>query len=308
MEEQPDDPTPEATRRPYRWSLVAIICALAGASIAYRVIYGGGLEQSAALFIGVPTILALIVTMMPTSRSAVGLAMQSVTLFLAVVGIFLWEGLICILVAAPLFYLVALIIGLLVDRNRKSSQSDLMTYAFIALPLLIMSLEGVHDSLSFGRAQTVSVEQIVDASPAEVEAELARVPRFDRELPFYLRLGFPRPIAAEGSGLETGSRRRITFEGGSPETPAYLDFEVSARRRSEVVFKAIADRTHIGRWLRWKAATVSWTEHSPGKTLVRWQLEYDRLLDPSWYFSQWEQYGTVLAAEYLIATLATPER
>jgi hypothetical protein len=39
---------------------------------------------------------------------------------------------------------------------------------------------------------------------------------------------------------------------------------------------------------------------------VTWTLSYRRRLDPAFYFAPLERYGVRLAADYLIATLATP--
>jgi len=39
---------------------------------------------------------------------------------------------------------------------------------------------------------------------------------------------------------------------------------------------------------------------------VTWTLDYERGLDPAWYFGPWERYATRLAAGYLIDAVATP--
>ena len=98
------------------------------------------------------------------------------TIALFASGIFLGEGWICILMAAPIFYGVGLIIGKVIDSIRQDSgeRSHNRLPSLILLPFLLMSLEGTHESLSFPREETVVVEKVVPASPRDVEASWAR--------------------------------------------------------------------------------------------------------------------------------------
>src|SRR4051794_18705331 len=99
------------------------LMAIAGAVVAsvwYRVTVFERLEQTSALFIGIS-------------------------------GVFLGEGLICILMAAPLFYLVAILIG--VARDRADKRSTIVSCALI-LTMVPISSEGTRPGLSFGREET----------------------------------------------------------------------------------------------------------------------------------------------------------
>ena len=100
------------------------LIAIAGsvvASVWYRVTVFERLEQTSALFIGIPALIATICVLTPKPSSATGTAVKSVTLFIGISGVFLGEGLICILMASPLFYLVAILIGIARDRADKQS-------------------------------------------------------------------------------------------------------------------------------------------------------------------------------------------
>lgn len=304
---EPERHQSEIASQPMRqWQIISVVAAAVVASLYYWGVSQLGLQHSALLFIGLPTVIALVVALMPTSHSAVGVSLQATTLFLVIATPLFKVPMIGVIVAAPLFYLMSLLIGLLFDRSRKRAHTDAITYALLLMPFAIMSLEGISESLSFGRNNIVTTESVVMASAAEVEAALAEPPQFDQELPFLLSLGFPRPVSASGSGLQTGAQRRIRFDRGGGEAGELL-LEVTIRRSAEVRFEVVEDRSQLSQWIRWKRANVFWYERSPGETVVRWQLEYDRLLDPSWYFSLWQQYCAVLAADYLIETGATPE-
>ncbi len=127
---------------------------------------------------------------------------------------------------------------------------------------------------------------------------------FDEPLPHFLRLGFPTPQWIRGSGLELGDRRVIRFAGGEGE-PGNLTLEVVERTETMVHFRCIEDETKIAHWLDWKESIVKFTPEAGG-TRVRWTLDYDRRLDPAWYFAPMERYAVRLPAEALIDNLAEP--
>ena len=94
-----------------RIALAALIGAVALASLAYRLLVDHGLQQTAALFVGIPALLAIVVVFAVSPRSATGVACKAVTVGLLVSLLFLGEGMLCVVMSAPLFYLIAVAIG-----------------------------------------------------------------------------------------------------------------------------------------------------------------------------------------------------
>jgi hypothetical protein len=283
-------------------TMVVVILILEGAALAYHLLVRHHLEQTSALFIGLPAILAIALSLAPHSKTALGMAMKGTTLAILMSGVLLGEGFICILLASPLFYLVAAIIGALIDHAKKTRNRS---YCLALLPLLPMCFEGVTEKLSFPRDETVVVEKEVAASASDVELTLSRLPRVDKPLPFFLRLGFPRAVETDGCGLNRGDRRRIHFAGGEGK-PGDLLLGVAESDPGRVEFHVLSDQSKIAHWLEWKESIVSWSPAGEGRTRVTWTLRYRRLLDPAWYFGPWERYGVRLAGEVLIDSLATP--
>ena len=305
MNDQPPE-TDAARKSSGRGILIGLALAMAGGSIGYRLLVLHHLEQTSALFIGLPAFLAVILAFTPAPRSATGTILKGMTVLLLLSGILLGEGFICILMAAPLFYLIGCIVGLIVDsseRNRKKREMGM--YGLILLTFLPFSLEGVRPELSFNRWEQVSVERSVPGSPADVERALAARPRFEKRLPAYLRLRFPRPLETQGEGVAVGDRRRIRFGGGEGK-PGDLILRVSEHEPGLVRFTAVTDASHVAHWLDWKEAEIRFAQAAPGKTRVHWTLRYVRRLDPAWYFEPWERYAVGRAAEYLIECVATP--
>jgi hypothetical protein len=285
-----------------QWSLIFLILAVSAGSVMYRLIVRGRLEQTAALFVGIPAVLAIILAMMPKAKTVKGGIMKGLTLALLLSGPLLGEGFICVLMASPIFYLVGLAVGAVVDWNRKKRQTTLSCLLLILVP---MSIEGTAPKLSFNREETVQASQVVNATEEQVQLALSHSPRTDTPLPAYLRMGFPRPIQARGEGLQVGASRTIHFAGGEGH-PGDLLLKVKESRPGYVRFEAVSDNSKIAHWLDWKSSEVNWKALDAQHTRVNWTLHFERRLDPAWYFRPWERYATHLAAEYLIRANAIP--
>lgn len=285
-----------------QWRLIFLIVAVSVGSVLYRLIVFGRLEQTSMLFVGIPAILAIILAMTPKAKTAPGGIIKGLTLALLLSGPLLGEGFICILMATPLFYVVGLAVGEIVDRSRKKRRATLSCLLLIFLP---MSLEGTSPRLSFDREETVQASRVVQTSEQDVLLALSRSPRTDLPLPLYLRMGFPRPVEARGEGLEVGATRTIHFAGGEGR-PGDLLLQVEESCPGYVRFRAISDRSKVAHWLDWKSAEVRWTAIDAQHTRVDWTLHFERRLDPAWYFGPWERYAAHLAASYLIRANATP--
>ena len=296
--------------------LVGVVVALAAATITYRLSAGHslvtrgsgvGLEQTAALFIGIPALLATAAVFIPT-RSAKGVACKSVTIGLLISLIFLGEGLLCVLRSAPLFYLVALVVGAFLDGTRRSESRHNILSCLAALSLVPMSLEGVMPITTIPRNSVVSATRIVHAPAAAVSAALIDPPRFDRPLPSLIAKGFPRPMSTEVDGDVI----RIAMRGGEmklngmePRTGTLVLERVDVRP-GVIRWLATSDDSHMRHFLTWQSSEVEWQAIDAQTTRVTWSVRYRRDLDPAWYFGPMERFAVRLAAGYLIDSVATP--
>lgn len=285
------------------WVMICI--SAAAVSVIYRFLVLGYKEQSALLFIGIPLVLSLLLAQTPRPKSITGVIMKGITLSLLLFGILLFEGLICILMAAPLFYLVGSIVAVIMERNKKRRTKwygDKMNCTCIMM-MAIMSLEGVSDALSFSRDEVVVVKREVYMSPADVMQKISEAPSFDSsELPFFLKLGFPTPQEVRGEGIAIGDERVIHFAGGEGE-PGDTVVKVIESSSNRVVFELVKDESHIDHWLAWK--TIAWEVgiNEAGNSEVSVTFNYIRKLDPAWYFKPVERYGVSKAGEYFLESL-----
>ncbi len=312
--EQPPPPVNgEDLFTPARISLAGVIIALAIASIVYRLLFMKGLQQTAALFIGIPALLAVLVVFAASPRSAAGVACKAVTIGLLVSILFLGEGVLCVVMSAPLFYAVGIGIGAMIGAtsSTESPRHSLRSY-LILLPFIPMTLEGVTDLTTLNRDETVVRSKVVAASSDAVERALQSSPRFDRLRPMYLRAGFPSPVSTRIDRSGAKPRWVIQLRGGETRLDGIeartgdLVLELADRRPGVVRWRALADTSHMTHFLNWQEAAVTWAPAGPGMTRVTWTLRYRRGLDPAWYFGPWERYAVGLAADYLIDAVATP--
>ena len=96
--EKPPKPSISAAQ----WSVAATIAAITAFVVGYQFLAWGQLNQTAALFVGLPAIVSIIITLTPRAKSATGMAMKGITNALLVSGIFLAEGIICVVMMSPI--------------------------------------------------------------------------------------------------------------------------------------------------------------------------------------------------------------
>ncbi|MFW0795391.1 hypothetical protein AAFP30_16390 [Gordonia sp. CPCC 205515] len=319
-EQQPSD-ADSADAEPSRYRPTSAQWTVAGAIVAFGVGFGlyhflkdSGLGQSAALYVGIPIVLAVILTLSSPARKPAGMALKVTTILLLLSIPVLGEGACCVLLAAPIFYLFVYVGVTVVARARERRQPGPAAFVLPAL-LVLMALEGTASWLTVPGDATVSASRVVDLPADRVGAALAAPLRFDSVAPGgVLAIGFPAPVADSGGGLEVGAQRVIRFSGAHHRhgpmaqhhwgtVGSALTLAVSARTPTSVTFTPVGDTTPIATWLRWRQIRVSWEAADAGHTRVRWELGYTRLLSPAWYFDPIERVVTSRAADYLIRTV-----
>lgn len=311
------DPEPAEHRRPLtsearraRLLLAGIALALFAAMLVAKLLGSAGVQQTALFYVGIPAVIALTVILTARPRSAVGTALATTTVGLALAGPLLNEGVVCLVIAAPLFYSVAAIIGGIVQKSRNHRGR-----AIAAAPLLLLLLaEGVGGFSLLPRDDVGTATVVVHATPEQVAVALAAPPAYGAfEAPFLRAVPFPEPVAATGDGLRIGDERHVTF---TPRRSLGINFVTTPRTmhlrvtRSQMTdagghlrLDVTADTT-LARWMELHTADVTWEAAGAGRTRVTWSLEYTRTFDPSWYFGPLQHYATSLASEYLVETFA----
>ncbi|MEV6288022.1 hypothetical protein [Kribbella sp. NPDC051770] len=271
--------TPEQPPPQVAWTkrLPALLIVGAAAVLAPLTLIRTGRLDTAALFVGAPLAIAVVIALLPPAKSLHGLTFRVVTFALMITSAFLHEGAACVLMAAPLVYGVAHFVAEVVRQARIRQAGRRYQAALAIFPLLVAGLEGT--AYRVDPVQRVSVERVVAMTPGQVDSRLAKGPDFSAARPFLLRLtGYPTPEVATGSGLQVGSEWSFSL-GGDP-----IATRVTAHDRFRTEFAVVADQSKTQRWLHWEGATVELSPRPDGTTTVRLTVEFTRRLDPSWYF------------------------
>ena len=89
-----------------------------------------GLDGTALLYIGIPTIIGIAFASTPTATSAVGATLKALTFMILISGPLLQEGFICMIMAAPILYIVGALAALItiVKRNNAARMPPGSTY------------------------------------------------------------------------------------------------------------------------------------------------------------------------------------
>jgi hypothetical protein len=281
-------------------NVLVVALAYIVSALLYKFLFHEGLGHSSLLFIGVPGVLAILLAMAPRAGTAKGGIVRGITLALLLIAPLVGEGYLCILLASPLFYAIGLAIGAAIDIGRNKTN----TLSCAAGLVILLSLDGIVPP--HHRQETVSVTRIVAAPAADIRDALANPPDIATPLPRFLRLGFPHPIAASGSGLDIGATRTIHFTGAEGDPPGDLTLRVARVNPGEIQFVVTGDTSKLTQWIQWRSSLVQWRQVDATHTRVTWQTTFDRQLDPWWYFLPWERYAVRKSTEYLLTANATP--
>ena len=151
--------------------------------------------------------------LIPVRRQA-RVACLSMALFLLTMFVTLLEGLICIVLVAPVFLLAALLGGLAAGWfvNRRASSLGTVA-AFVLLPLLVGPLESTLPATHSEQTVTSSIRIV--APPEVVFDQLADVRDIrpaELGFSFVHLIGLPKPIAADMHGSGVGAVRVSRWE------------------------------------------------------------------------------------------------
>lgn len=179
-----------------------------------------GLMTMSFMFI-VPFVVGLIVAYHnDTITSSRKIAMITMPIFaiIGLIGISVLsgqEGIICALMALPVFLFMVLIGGLIGVRVFKRNRSKLYVSVFALLPFLIAPLEnklGLTDKI-FTEHTTIEI----NANSQQVWNNITRVKEISEEEnnnSLFQFMGFPRPIEAELDTVAVGGIRKAIFARG----------------------------------------------------------------------------------------------
>lgn len=308
-------PVPKGRRVAF-WTVFALAIVVAGIAVNLtdRFDRPRPFDHTAAMYIGVPTLLALALTLVPRPKSIAMGAVKWLTIALLLAVPLLREGFVCVVMAAPILYFIAAFVGALFDGfenwARKRGKSGVEA-PMLATVVALLSLEGAHPLLTVDTHQTVVREHVVAASVDEIRERLSEPLTLDAQIPLVARL-FPQPVAIAGDGIDVGDERRFHFVyykwiRWNPHIGDAV-FHITRSNPQHIRFEPQKDTSYLSSYLSYRYADLTLEPIDGANTKVRLQIEFDRKLDPSWYFGPLQNYFVGIAADVLILSSANDEQ
>jgi uncharacterized protein YndB with AHSA1/START domain len=281
-------------------ALAAALMALAKALVAVSPNTSGVLV--AALFLAIPLLMGLLCARLwrPAGRGAGAYALWTVAntaLSLAVSALFVQEGVVCLIIVAPLVYtfmFAGALIGLYLfppdlygDEGEGTPRQPPRMLRASIVPVLLVLLAA--DCLAPHRHDAVvTTRRVIHAPPAEVWRHVAAFPAIPEKPTFWLnRAGLPAPLYTSVDGSGVGAGRRCVFEGGYVFEERVTEWE-PGRRITFDITRQPAHPEILGHALLRRGQMVL-TDNGDGTTTITGRSWYSLHVYPAWYYDLWAQ-------------------
>lgn len=256
-----------------------------------------------ALFVGLPFVMGLVAVSLfsfdetRSLKACLGVALLTVGFFALLLLLLAIEGLICLIMAAPLGIPLVLFggcVGWLIQRQqRPAAGPGLMLFVF--LPLL-MGFERAADLPLPHFAVRTAIE--IDASPETVWHHVVSFSELPPPSDWVLKTGIAYPLRAEIRGQGVGAIRYCVFSTGSfvePitiwEAPHLLQFDVSAQPATMQEFSPYGIHPpHLDNFLRSRKGQFLLTPLPDGRTHLEGTTWYEHAIWPAQYWRYWSDF------------------
>ncbi|MBK0369107.1 SRPBCC family protein [Flavobacterium agrisoli] len=287
----------QLSERKRKWISIIITVCIAGVLSLWG-IYGIR-EYGIALFILTPFLIGFCSTVLygyqnKISKSdAIYIGFSTLGICTCALILFAIEGLICIVMAAPigigLTFFGSLIGYSLLKRNNNSTPSVLLILV-VLIPLTSFVENKIKPELT---AVTTSI--VINATPIEVWKNVIEFPPLDDPTEFIFKTGIAYPINAKIVGRGVGSIRYCNFTTGSFVEPItvwhegkLLKFDVLEQPApmKELSFWKI-DAPHLHDYFVSRKGQFKLIELENGKTLLEGTTWYYHNIRPTFYWQKW---------------------
>ena len=262
-------------------------------------------DYALGLFVWLPLVLGATSTLIFAYKNSIARKTLRnnayLTLLIFCIGLlfFAWEGLICLLMAAPIGFAFTYFGFLIGHGLSKSKISNSTPTAIILLILSVPSLMAFEDNIKLSddlRSVTTSIE--INASPETVWKNVVAFPQLKDPIEFIFKTGIAYPINATISGQGIGAVRHCNFSTGSfvePITtwdePKLLKFSVDQQPEPmKEISPYDIHPTHLhGYWVS-KQGQFKLTTLPNGHTLLEGTTWYVNKIRPGIYWTVWSDY------------------
>jgi hypothetical protein len=262
-------------------------------------------SYSFGLFIWLPLVLGAVATMLHAYKRSVDkiscFKITTATLFIFCIGLltFAFEGLICIIMAAPIGFLFAWIgylIGYELIRSKTINTTVAMSLMIVSMPM-ISGFEYLNKDLK-ETLRSVKTSVVINATTESVWNNVVVFPHLKEPTELLFKAGIAYPINAKIKGKGVGAIRYCNFSTGSfiePITtwqqPKLLAFNVAEQ---PATMKEISlydlHPNHLHGYFVSKKGQFKIIRLKNGQTLLEGTTWYYNKIKPNLYWNIWSDY------------------
>ncbi|MET3977905.1 hypothetical protein ABIB62_000472 [Mucilaginibacter sp. UYP25] len=260
-------------------------------------------SYSFGLFIWLPAVLGALSTILYAYKNEVRkiscfkLTLATLLIFCLGLLTFAFEGVICIVMAAPigmLFAWLGYLIGYEVVRSKTVNPSLIAIFLVISMPI-ISGFEYLKSKSDTEQLRSVTTRIIIKASPGSVWKNVIQFPQLTPPSELIFKAGIAYPINAKIDGVGVGAIRRCNFSTGSfvePITvwqePHLLKFDVDEQPET---MKEISlynlHPNHLHGYFVSKHGQFNIIKLKNGDTLLEGTTWYSNNIKPGIYWNLW---------------------
>ena len=259
------------------------------------------------VFVGTPFSCGFIAAMIYAARqhrrlgACLGVAAMAITLLSALLFVLAVEGIVCLIIVAPIAYFLALLGAIFAyflqpAKSGTSFAAISIVALFIELPLL-MGTEALQPTVP--PLHEVRTQMAIDAPREVVWEQVVAFSELDPPRDWLFKMGIAYPIRARIEGSGVGAVRYCMFSTGDfvePievwEAPSLLCFSVieSPPAMNEFSPYASVQPPHIENYLRSERGQFRLTEDGHGGTLLEGTTWYRHWIWPAVYWRPFSDY------------------
>lgn len=290
--------------------LLLLLGVIAVISVVSRLLLYTPYGTTSVFYVGIPLLVGIWLVMLDRSTSDRWQAKywnftRDVFLILVTVSILLAEGFLCVLLFLPIYLLVMVLVMVVeaVWQHQKHKARGKLFMHWLPVLGVLMSIEGVHPSLSFDRENEVLIERVVHGSVGELMMNLERPIELQKDRHWFIQL-FPMPYEVKAGTLNPGDVHEIHFRyhrwpvANTHEGRMLL--EITEVGDSYVKTRLVEDTSYIGGYMALEGTEIQLHPAGDGKSRISLKVYFERKLDPAWYFGPLERYGVRKMGEFLI--------
>lgn len=257
-------------------------------------------QRTIALFIGIPFLLGWMIGLM-RFKKPIMIAFQYTTVVLCVVSPLLGEGVICILMAAPIVYPITMIVAYVVGRASEKGRGKTLLSLMVAAPFLYSAT--FEDPSQRQDQRRLESAVIVNAGPEVVWNALEDMTWIIADKPpAILRLGYPVPQRIISEKSRIGNERRIVFNTGT------IVGRITRMQPNEHLTLALSTENAHGeffsRWVDLEEMSFALQQIAPNRTVLSHTAVYRRKLPLEFYFDPIERLTAGILEDYLLGAFA----